>query len=111
MSASLVNNKFRITRRIGGGSFGEIYLGIGPSGEKVAVKFERHGTKCPQLRHEYKVYREMQNCHGFCNVSFIFKLFYFHCIQSVTCLCYISIVFSILLVNRCIISECKIITM
>jgi len=29
------NNNYRITRRIGGGSFGEIYLGIGPSGEKV----------------------------------------------------------------------------
>lgn len=70
MSTNLVNNKWRITRRIGGGSFGEIYLGIGPSGERVAVKFERHGTRCPQLRHEYKVYREMQNCHGFCNVYF-----------------------------------------
>ena len=35
MAASLVNNKYRITRRIGGGSFGEIYMGIGPSGEKV----------------------------------------------------------------------------
>jgi len=35
MSTSLVNNKYRITRRIGGGSFGEIYLGVGPSGEKV----------------------------------------------------------------------------
>ena len=35
MSTSLVNNKYRITRRIGGGSFGEIYLGIGPNNEKV----------------------------------------------------------------------------
>ena len=35
MATSLVNNKYRITRRIGGGSFGEIYLGVGPSGEKV----------------------------------------------------------------------------
>jgi serine/threonine protein kinase len=68
MSTSLVNNKYRITRRIGGGSFGEIYLGIGPSGEKVAVKFERHGSRCPQLRHEYKVYREVVSCHGFCRV-------------------------------------------
>lgn len=25
----------RITRRIGGGSFGEIYMGIGPNNEKV----------------------------------------------------------------------------
>lgn len=68
MASSLVNNKYRITRRIGGGSFGEIYMGIGPNNEKVAVKFERHGTRCPQLRHEYKVYRELTNCHGFCSV-------------------------------------------
>lgn len=68
MSSSLVNNKYRITRRIGGGSFGEIYLGVGPSGEKVAVKFEKHGSRCPQLRHEYKVYREVASCHGFCAV-------------------------------------------
>jgi len=68
MASSLVNNKYRITRRIGGGSFGEIYMGIGPNNEKVAVKFERHGTRCPQLRHEYKVYRELINCHGFCQV-------------------------------------------
>ena len=68
MSSSLVNNKYRITRRIGGGSFGEIYLGVGPSSEKVAVKFEKHGSRCPQLRHEYKVYREVASCHGFCSV-------------------------------------------
>eukprot|EP01036_Dinobryon_divergens_P026569 gene26569-35237_t len=68
MSSSLVNNKYRITKRIGGGSFGEIYMGVGPNNEKVAVKFERHGTRCPQLRHEYKVYRELINCHGFCSV-------------------------------------------
>mmetsp|Transcript_1457 Transcript_1457/g.1523 ORF Transcript_1457/g.1523 Transcript_1457/m.1523 type:complete len:444 (-) Transcript_1457:15-1346(-) len=68
MTTSLVNNKFRITRRIGGGSFGEIYMGVGPSNEKVAIKFERHGTRCPQLRHEYKVYRELASCHGFCRV-------------------------------------------
>lgn len=68
MATSLVNNKYRITRRIGGGSFGEIYMGVGPNNEKVAVKFERHGTRCPQLRHEYKVYRELNNCHGFCSV-------------------------------------------
>lgn len=70
MSMSLVNNKYRIVRRIGGGSFGEIYLGVEPNGEKVAVKFERHGARCPQLRHEYKVYRELASCHGFCSVYF-----------------------------------------
>lgn len=47
------------------GSFGDIYLGVGQNGEQVAVKFEKHSTRCPQLRHEYKVYRELQNCAGF----------------------------------------------
>ena len=37
MASSLVNNKYRITRRIGGGSFGEIYMGIGPNNEKVCL--------------------------------------------------------------------------
>lgn len=31
----------------------------------MAVKFEKHSARCPQLRHEYKVYRELQNCPGF----------------------------------------------
>lgn len=34
----------------------------------MAVKFEKHGSRCPQLRHEYKVYREVAGCHGFCRV-------------------------------------------
>lgn len=37
MATSLVNNKYRITRRIGGGSFGEIYMGVGPNEEKVRL--------------------------------------------------------------------------
>lgn len=46
-------------------SFGDIYLGLAQNGERVAVKFEKHSTRCPQLRHEYKVYRELHNCVGF----------------------------------------------
>jgi len=34
----MVNNNYRISRRIGGGSFGEIYLGIGPSGDQGELK-------------------------------------------------------------------------
>lgn len=37
---------------------------------KVAVKFEKHGARCPQLRHEYKVYRELQNAPGFAKVHY-----------------------------------------
>lgn len=45
MMTNLVNNKYRVTRRIGGGSFGEIFLGIGPSGEKVSHTWNCSGTK------------------------------------------------------------------
>lgn len=34
-TSSVVNSRYHITRRIGGGSFGEIYLGIAPNAEKV----------------------------------------------------------------------------
>jgi len=67
---ALINNEYRIIKKLGGGSFGEIYLGVGGDGRKVAMKFEAHGTRCPQLRHEYKVYRELNNCMGFGTVSF-----------------------------------------
>ena len=42
---------------------------------QVAVKFEKESSRCPQLRHEYKVYRELVNCHGFCCVSPLSPLF------------------------------------
>jgi hypothetical protein len=38
MASSLVNNKYRITKRIGGGSFGEIYMGVGPNNNKKFSK-------------------------------------------------------------------------
>ena len=34
------------------------------------MKFEKHGARCPQLRHEYKVYRELQNAPGFAKVHY-----------------------------------------
>jgi hypothetical protein len=49
MATSLVNNKYRITRRIGGGSFGEIYLGVGPSGEKVCQRINSPFPSFPRL--------------------------------------------------------------
>jgi predicted Ser/Thr protein kinase len=67
---TIIKNKYRITHRIGGGSFGEIYEGIGPNGVRVAVKLEKKETNHPQLRHEYKVYRELEGAQGFCRVRF-----------------------------------------
>jgi len=53
-----VAGKFKTGSRIGGGSFGEIYIGTNvQSGEEVAIKLERVTSKHPQLMYEAKVYK------------------------------------------------------
>jgi serine/threonine protein kinase len=56
----LIQNKFRLGKKIGAGSFGDVYLGYTIAGEKVAIKFENQRTRFPQLRHEAKVYKCLQ---------------------------------------------------
>lgn len=67
---TVINNRYRVVRKIGAGSFGEIYVGVSPTSDKVALKFERQDARCPQLRHEYKVYRELHGCHGFARMYY-----------------------------------------
>ena len=56
-----VGNKYKLIRKIGGGSFGDIYLGVNiTSGEEFAVKLEPVKTKHPQLFYEYKLYKVFQ---------------------------------------------------
>ncbi|XP_063707860.1 discs overgrown protein kinase [Culicoides brevitarsis] len=56
-----VGNKYRLGRKIGSGSFGDIYLGTTIStGEEVAIKLECIKTKHPQLHIESKFYKMMQ---------------------------------------------------
>uniref|UniRef100_A0A2P2M2Q9 Protein kinase domain-containing protein n=1 Tax=Rhizophora mucronata TaxID=61149 RepID=A0A2P2M2Q9_RHIMU len=56
-----VANKFRMGRKIGSGSFGEIYLGTNiQNNEEVAIKLENVKTKFPQLLYESKLYRILQ---------------------------------------------------
>jgi len=56
-----VGNKYRLGRKIGSGSFGDIYLGTNIStGEEVAIKLECVKTKHPQLHIEAKFYKMMQ---------------------------------------------------
>ena len=73
-----VGNKYRIGRKIGSGSFGDIYLGwfsclwhygcrsfTNPattgtniiSGEEIAIKLESVKAKHPQLEYEARVYK------------------------------------------------------
>jgi len=73
----VASGKYRIGKKIGSGSFGDVYLGItlfivvvvvvvlittktGSSvvnGEEVAIKLENARTHHPQLCYEYKVYK------------------------------------------------------
>ncbi|KAJ4851150.1 Casein kinase 1-like protein 2 [Turnera subulata] len=75
-----VGNKFRLGRKIGSGSFGEIYLVVPAAAaassagtniqtnEEVAIKLENVKTKHPQLLYESKLYRILQGGTGIPNV-------------------------------------------
>ncbi|KAG5514033.1 hypothetical protein PMAC_000655 [Pneumocystis sp. 'macacae'] len=60
-----VGNKYRIGRKIGSGSFGDIYLvrfNSGTniiSGEEIAIKLESSKVKHPQLEYEARVYKAL----------------------------------------------------
>ncbi|KAF8401930.1 hypothetical protein HHK36_012881 [Tetracentron sinense] len=57
----VIGGKFKLGRKIGSGSFGEVYLGVSiQSGEEVAVKLEPVKTKHPQLNYESKLYMLLQ---------------------------------------------------
>ncbi|XP_004297828.1 PREDICTED: casein kinase I-like [Fragaria vesca subsp. vesca] len=57
----VIGGKFKLGRKIGSGSFGELYLGINVrTGEEVAVKLESVKTKHPQLHYESKLYMILQ---------------------------------------------------
>ncbi|CDW82840.1 casein kinase [Stylonychia lemnae] len=60
-----VGQIYKLSRKIGSGSFGDIYIGIhGKTGEEVAVKMEPMKTKYPQLLFESKLYKMMQGSIG-----------------------------------------------
>ncbi|CAN1218202.1 Casein kinase 1-like protein 1 [Linum perenne] len=64
-----VGNKFRLGRKIGSGSFGEIYLGTNvQTNEEVGIKLENVKTKHPQLLYESKLYKILQGGTGIPNV-------------------------------------------
>ena len=57
----IVGGKYKLVRRIGSGSFGDIYLGINiTNGEEVAVKLESIKARHPQLLYESKLYKILQ---------------------------------------------------
>uniref|UniRef100_A0A7S0JYT6 Casein kinase I n=1 Tax=Cafeteria roenbergensis TaxID=33653 RepID=A0A7S0JYT6_CAFRO len=65
MSELKVGKKYRVVKKIGAGSFGDIYLGINDSTkEEVAMKLESTKSKHPQLIYEAKLYRILQGAVG-----------------------------------------------
>ncbi|KAJ1911865.1 serine/threonine protein kinase [Tieghemiomyces parasiticus] len=55
-----VGNKYKLGRKIGSGSFGEIYLGTNiVTNEDVACKLESVKAKHPQLEYEAKIYKNL----------------------------------------------------
>ncbi|CAN1279319.1 Casein kinase 1-like protein 10 [Linum perenne] len=61
----VIASKFKLGRKIGSGSFGELYLAVNiQSGEEVAVKLESVKTKHPQLHYESKLYMLLQGGTG-----------------------------------------------
>ncbi|XP_033633470.1 casein kinase I [Asterias rubens] len=64
-SEFMVGGKFKLVRKIGSGSFGDIYLGINiTNGEEVAVKLESQKARHPQLLYESKLYKILQGGTG-----------------------------------------------
>lgn len=61
----VIGGKFKLGRKIGSGSFGELYLGVNvQTGEELAIKLESVKTKHPQLHYESKLYMLLQGGTG-----------------------------------------------
>ncbi|KAI9492790.1 kinase-like domain-containing protein [Zychaea mexicana] len=55
-----IGNKYKLGKKIGAGSFGEIYIGTNiMNGEDVAVKLESVRATHPQLEYEARVYKTL----------------------------------------------------
>ncbi|RHY10581.1 hypothetical protein DYB25_004157, partial [Aphanomyces astaci] len=65
----VVGRKFRLGRKVGSGSFGDIYLGTNmTSGEEVAIKLENSRSKHPQLMYESRIYKILNGGMGIPNL-------------------------------------------
>ena len=57
--------KYKLTRRIGSGSFGEVFIAENMDGDEIAVKIEdKIQTPIPRIINEYKIYKYLRK-HNF----------------------------------------------
>lgn len=67
----VVGGVYSIGRKLGSGSFGEIYVAKHTETlEEFAVKLESVRTKHPQLMYEAKLLKHLQGAPGICNVYY-----------------------------------------
>eukprot|EP00049_Salpingoeca_infusionum_P011578 m.202066 g.202066 ORF g.202066 m.202066 type:complete len:329 (-) comp14976_c0_seq14:3589-4575(-) len=60
-----VANRYKLVKKIGSGSFGDIYYGVSlHSGKNVAIKLEALKAKYPQLYYESKLYKMLSGSDG-----------------------------------------------
>eukprot|EP00929_Paragymnodinium_shiwhaense_P000158 TRINITY_DN1003_c0_g1_i1.p1 TRINITY_DN1003_c0_g1~~TRINITY_DN1003_c0_g1_i1.p1 ORF type:complete len:395 (-),score=73.05 TRINITY_DN1003_c0_g1_i1:37-1221(-) len=68
---SKVGALYCLGRKLGSGSFGEIYFAVNAqTGEELAVKLENVKTKHPQLMYEAKLLKHLQGSPGIANVHY-----------------------------------------
>jgi serine/threonine protein kinase len=61
--SSIIHNRFEILKRLGSGSFGEVFLAKDLTTNLLcAIKTERSDSKHPQLRIEQQIFLRMENC-------------------------------------------------
>ncbi|KAI1717186.1 protein kinase domain-containing protein [Ditylenchus destructor] len=62
LSSIKIAGKYKLVRKIGSGSFGEIYLAVNDlEKEEVAVKMEPVDARLPQIIYENKIYSSLRN--------------------------------------------------
>eukprot|EP00397_Hematodinium_sp_SG-2012_P020371 GEMP01020983.1.p1 GENE.GEMP01020983.1~~GEMP01020983.1.p1 ORF type:complete len:355 (+),score=39.95 GEMP01020983.1:42-1067(+) len=60
-----VGGKFELSKHLGAGSFGEVYLGVNSNnGDQVAIKLEKKDNRHQQLLLEAKLYRILAGSYG-----------------------------------------------
>lgn len=65
MDLIIVAGKYRLTKKLGSGAFGEIFQGVAlRSQSEVAIKLEKFGIKMPQLQYEYQIYKHLEGNAG-----------------------------------------------